>query len=321
MATLKYKTPEGEWKKVSIGGGGSTEEVYVGSDAPTDENVKVWIDPTGTPSGGNGGGLETRILYVPEFTAGSELTDDEKAYNVETCQKLLAGTARAVIALGGAAYLSSENIVDFNIIGLEGIYIKFGWSLYLSLDYVIVGADGDILKTEAAKPGDAIVIPYSQSVTESSLYTDVMIASLDDKLPLIYCKSGISSSDPFILCNAINISNGYIFIEGYYRRDRYEDTKVLGMITEEGVLLKIYALPTYITLDSASQQENIAWWNSIKASGTQIWHTPYIKGVDAYYYPISMKQETNQVRFVIYRNSTFEEWKLTSDGIMTQITE
>jgi hypothetical protein len=50
MATLKYKTPEGEWKKVSIGGGGSTEEVYVGSDAPTDENVKVWIDPTGTPS-------------------------------------------------------------------------------------------------------------------------------------------------------------------------------------------------------------------------------------------------------------------------------
>ena len=45
MATLKYKTPEGEWKKVSIGGGGSTEEVYVGSDAPTDDNVKVWIDP------------------------------------------------------------------------------------------------------------------------------------------------------------------------------------------------------------------------------------------------------------------------------------
>lgn len=54
MATLKYKDGN-EWKKVSIGGGGSTEEVYVGSDAPTDGNVKVWIDPTGTPSGGNGG--------------------------------------------------------------------------------------------------------------------------------------------------------------------------------------------------------------------------------------------------------------------------
>lgn len=55
MATLKYKTPEGEWKKVSIGGGGSTEEVYVGSDEPTDENIKVWIDPTGTPSSPSAG--------------------------------------------------------------------------------------------------------------------------------------------------------------------------------------------------------------------------------------------------------------------------
>ena len=49
MATIKYKTPEGEWKKVSIGGGGSTEEVYVGSDTPP-VGTKVWIDPTGTPS-------------------------------------------------------------------------------------------------------------------------------------------------------------------------------------------------------------------------------------------------------------------------------
>lgn len=72
MATLKYKTPEGEWKKVSIGGGGSTEEVYVGSDEPTDENVKVWIDPTGTPSGGGsssggGGSIDPAILedYAP----------------------------------------------------------------------------------------------------------------------------------------------------------------------------------------------------------------------------------------------------------------
>ena len=38
--------------KVASGGGGITEEkeVYIGEAAPTDENVKVWIDPTGTPS-------------------------------------------------------------------------------------------------------------------------------------------------------------------------------------------------------------------------------------------------------------------------------
>lgn len=65
MATLKYKTPEGEWKKVSIGGGGSTEEVYVGSDAPTDENVKVWIDPQGTPSQPSQPSDNGRIYFLP----------------------------------------------------------------------------------------------------------------------------------------------------------------------------------------------------------------------------------------------------------------
>lgn len=78
MATLKYKTPEGEWKKVSIGGGGSTEEVYVGSDEPTDDNVKVWIDPTGTPSGGNGGGTTggggSNVFVFPEEVLSDEYT-------------------------------------------------------------------------------------------------------------------------------------------------------------------------------------------------------------------------------------------------------
>jgi hypothetical protein len=73
MATLKYKTPEGEWKKVSIGGGGSTEEVYVGSDAPTDENVKVWIDPTGTPSQPSVPSVDNGIRYyvLPEGLAAA----------------------------------------------------------------------------------------------------------------------------------------------------------------------------------------------------------------------------------------------------------
>lgn len=80
MATLKYKTPEGEWKKVSIGGGGSTEEVYVGSDAPTDENVKVWIDPTGTPSAPSAGGDENiYLLPIGLFDA----TGDEYEFSAE----------------------------------------------------------------------------------------------------------------------------------------------------------------------------------------------------------------------------------------------
>lgn len=49
MAVIKYKDKEGNYHKVSIGGGSGTDEVYIGSDTPP-SGAKVWIDPTGTPS-------------------------------------------------------------------------------------------------------------------------------------------------------------------------------------------------------------------------------------------------------------------------------
>lgn len=92
MATLKYKDGN-EWKKVSIGGGGSTEEVYVGSDAPTDKNVKVWIDPTGTPSGGNGGvNASGANVYILPFSisedaeSGFEFSESEEQKFMEAFQ-------------------------------------------------------------------------------------------------------------------------------------------------------------------------------------------------------------------------------------------
>ena len=45
MATIKYKDKEGNYHKVSIGGGSGTDEVYIGSDTPP-KGTKVWIDPT-----------------------------------------------------------------------------------------------------------------------------------------------------------------------------------------------------------------------------------------------------------------------------------
>ena len=49
MAVIKYKDNEGNFHKVSIGGGSGTDEVYIGSSEPP-VGAKVWIDPTGTPS-------------------------------------------------------------------------------------------------------------------------------------------------------------------------------------------------------------------------------------------------------------------------------
>ena len=48
MATLKYKTPEGEWKKVSIGGGGSitldSEMSDTSTNAVSNKVIKEYVD-------------------------------------------------------------------------------------------------------------------------------------------------------------------------------------------------------------------------------------------------------------------------------------
>ena len=52
MATIKYKDKEGNFHKVSVGGGSGTDEVYIGSDTPP-KGTKVWIDPSGEGGGGS----------------------------------------------------------------------------------------------------------------------------------------------------------------------------------------------------------------------------------------------------------------------------
>ena len=122
MATLKYKTPEGEWKKVSIGGGGSTEEVYVGSDEPTDENVKVWIDPTGTPSGGNGGSSESggglNVYCLPvEIMAGTADAPYDFGELSESFIKAL-GNLETIYLLTASDNVGSQSIAFTNRIAV-----------------------------------------------------------------------------------------------------------------------------------------------------------------------------------------------------------
>lgn len=68
MAVIKYKDSEGNFHKVSIGGGNvGTDEVYIGSGTPPN-GTKIWIDPT-TQGGGNqpsgGGESEPIVIYCP----------------------------------------------------------------------------------------------------------------------------------------------------------------------------------------------------------------------------------------------------------------
>lgn len=64
-------------EELPSGGGGITEEkeVYIGEEAPTDDGAKLWIDPTGTPSGGGGNSGGSNVFVFPEEV----LSDD---YNV-----------------------------------------------------------------------------------------------------------------------------------------------------------------------------------------------------------------------------------------------
>lgn len=84
MAVLQKVKINNEWVPVSgsnvnSGGGGITEEkeVYIGEEEPTDDGAKLWIDPTGTPSGGNGGGTGGSNVFVfPEEALSEDYTEE-----------------------------------------------------------------------------------------------------------------------------------------------------------------------------------------------------------------------------------------------------
>lgn len=76
--------------KVASGSGGITEEkeVYIGADEPTDDGAKLWIDPTGTPSGGNGGNSGGAKIYE---VYASPQNDDELAANIKVYNAVMNG--------------------------------------------------------------------------------------------------------------------------------------------------------------------------------------------------------------------------------------
>lgn len=92
MAIIQKVKINNEWVPVSgsniNSGGGITEEkeVYIGEEEPTDDGAKLWIDPTGTPSVGNGdgtsGGGSTIVIYCPLDYSFGEGQKESNATNV-----------------------------------------------------------------------------------------------------------------------------------------------------------------------------------------------------------------------------------------------
>lgn len=131
MVVQKVKI-NGKWQTVtggiSSGNSGISEEteVYIGEEAPTDDGAKLWIDPTGTPSGGNGGnasGVNHNVYFLPVG-----IMADEYAFTSEEAQELKTAISTPNTAFyisfveGGVAFHFPLNVVQYSS---GKVYLKF----------------------------------------------------------------------------------------------------------------------------------------------------------------------------------------------------
>ena len=99
-------------------GEGGKDEVYVGTTAPTDTNIKLWVDTSASGSSTpSGGGSSTVQGYA--FTSGKTLTDEDKAHILEIQSNPLIpmyinGNLVSKIYSGG-------NYIQFRVIEIKGV--------------------------------------------------------------------------------------------------------------------------------------------------------------------------------------------------------
>lgn len=287
----------------SIGEGISEEkEVYIGTN-PTEE-AKIWIDPTGT----TGRNLETRILYVPELTAGDVLTDEEKAYNVETCQKLIDGTATAYVS-NGVLTVYADHIRDLSELEFNGYAITF-----MGYGSVVIN-EGDV---ELTLPDVSTSITIPEDVTEYNYLSLVIAVALSESFPVFYFKKNAVLH----LFTEVGIESGVILLSVEY----YDyTTKVVHICLlsqdENATLIRRY--PTKIHLHNPSDTEktyNKEWMATRDLTRCET-PTLILRGI--YYQPIYIIKNavnTGYADFVIYEDGAFETWRVYDDGSTEKIT-
>ena len=154
------------WEKVGTGGGGgaSAEEIYIGSEEPTDDKYKVWINPDENPEGStNPGGSESTgssqtlkvWIYYEDI---SELTQEKIDENISTYNSLLENPNQLVCTCDGFSidypeedyYASMTGVVPVRLISSV---VKEGEQLdayFVLLDYdeglaYYLNSDGSII--------------------------------------------------------------------------------------------------------------------------------------------------------------------------------
>lgn len=309
---------------------------------------------SGGGTGGGSGGLETRILYIPNFTAGGTLTPEEKAYNLETCQKLLAGTARAALSLEGdvpgsyALNTYCEDVLDLSVLGEEGYYIPFKWTYAVQLGATIVGPDGDIL-----------LFGGGQSTTVSDLILNEDLSNLGDigsavmeqyiggKLPTVYyVVNDMGSLLQLVPLHPFGtFSNAAIILQGIGESfDGNEQTKYnltcYNAATNQPAEFEATPIATKIYIGKPSTEHkniNKAFANKPfgllgigpmpvlvyeDSSSAEILRWKSYQPLEKYIVP---NLETGDwgdythIEFLIFREGKYERWKLDMEGITSLI--
>ena len=128
-----FATDFSGWELMGTGaGGGITEEkeVYIGEEAPTDDGAKLWIDPTGTPSGGNGGtsgggtsGGSNVYVFPEEVMSDAYTADNPYIFSDEKFNEL-----KVALQNPSSVYVAYQ-FLNGNITSLHGSlsFTQAGW--------------------------------------------------------------------------------------------------------------------------------------------------------------------------------------------------
>lgn len=95
-----------EFEPSGGGSGDAVEEVYVGTEAPTDANIKLWIDPDKTHD------FATRT-YVDEAVGSIVIPDDSLVKAVDNTTILISEDGTISAAIGGGRTLTAEPVVVY----------------------------------------------------------------------------------------------------------------------------------------------------------------------------------------------------------------
>lgn len=166
MATIKYKDNEGNFHKVSIGGGSGTDEVYIGSDTPP-KGTKVWIDPSGEGGGSQPSEGGINVFVFPEEVASSDYTSDNPyVFSAEKSAELLAALKkRDTIYIIALVMDASSPVEQTQSMVVNMIYLPQG-NIFQSQVIMYINGFLSIQTIYLKVNSDGIISGYNESVVK-----------------------------------------------------------------------------------------------------------------------------------------------------------